>query len=370
MNVELIFQDNRIHRFWNIEVKGHSYTVYYGNMGEEGNSFTKEFRSDDEALEEAIKLVNVKKQKQRYILATEANWEAFKFAGKMIKEFTGTFKNHNAVKISSQGFQADDPFVIDKLEKLANLPHITDLDTLIIGEWKNCYEKDCSEIVEKLIQLKDIFSGLKHLFIGDMNFESCEISWIQQVNYSGFFQHYPQLETFGVRGGQGLQLGILELPKLQHLIIRTGGLDKNVIHSIGQSSLPELTHLDVWLGTTEYGGNIEIQDLKPILAGIFPKLEYLGLKNYDHQDALAKALHDANVLNTIKTLDISMGTLTDTGAKALYKNERLLQLKHINCRHHYLSREWQQKLKEKFETQLINLKDAKHQKWCFVEVGE
>jgi len=56
-----------------------------------------------------------------------------------------------------------------------------------------------------------------------------------------------------------------------------------------------------------------------------------------------------------------MGKLTDEGAEALYNNDRLLNLEHINCRHHFISPEWQDKLKKKFAQQNINL-DRYHEK--------
>jgi len=121
---------------------------------------------------------------------------------------------------------------------------------------------------------------------------------------------------------------------------------------------------------------VTIKDLKPILNGNYPKLKYLGLKNYDDEDLIAKELQNAGILKTIEILDLSMGILKDEGAEALYNNDALLNLKHINCRHHYMSNEWQAKLKTKFAAQNINLADQENaykyddEASYYVEIGE
>jgi len=64
------------------------------------------------------------------------------------------------------------------------------------------------------------------------------------------------------------------------------------------------------------------------------------------------------------------------GAEALYNNEALLNLKHINCSWHYISTEWQGKLKEKFAAQKIDLRGEEephvvNDEVCYyVEIGE
>jgi len=153
-------------------------------------------------------------------------------------------------------------------------------------------------------------------------------------------------------------------------------LNDEVLSDIVTSNLAHLEHLEIWLGTDDYGCTIKIEDLKPLINGNYPKLKYLGLKNYYQQDALADALQGASILATIETLDLSMGTLTDKGAEALCNNNALLNLKHLNCRRHFITDKWQQQLTEKFTTQNINLGDAEvgdeydDEVYYYVEIGE
>jgi len=274
------------------------------------------------------------------------------FAGKPIYRFDTGFRPSVAVKVFTSYNRST---VVEQLEELAKSPAIRQLDTLVIGKWS--WNTTPKKVLDKLIELKAHFSGLRHLFIGDMHAEELEMSWIKQMDYSGFYQHFSTLESFGVRGGKGLILGQINLPNLKNLIIETGGLNADVINDIYNSNLPNLKHLELWLGAYYYGCTVEVEQLQAILDGKFSDLKYLGLKNYEKQDELIQKLQGASILNDLDTLDVSMGILTDKGAEALYNNNALLRLQHINCRYHYISDEWKKKLKTKFAKQNINLDD-------------
>lgn len=375
MKAELIYQDYNSNEFWRITVDGKEHTITFGLVGRNGQSKTKVFADEGEALKNAQKLILAVKEKG-YKDAAKVHIvrDNYVFANKPIKDFGSIMNPTTAVKVLS-GYD-DKLKVVDKLDKLAKLPNIGEMDTLVIGVWQEAYDLDAYEILEKLIELKDTFSGLKHLFIGDMNAEECEMSWIAQANYSNFHPHFPALETFGVRGGTELKLGEINLPNLKNLIIESGGLDKEIISDIVKSNLENLEHLEIWLGTENYGCTIKAEDLLPILNGNYPNLKYLGLKNYHQQDDLAEALQGASILATIEILDLSMGTLTDKGAAALHNNEALLNLKYLNCRHHFISDEWEKQLEEKFVAQNINLTDGEdpyqydEEAYYYVEIGE
>ncbi len=376
MKTELIYQDESSNKFWNIVVEGNQHTVTYGRVGTDGTSKTKTFADEATALKDATKLIASKKKKGYVETATKAKIvrDDYTFAGKPIKEFGSSINPDTAVKVLSD--YDEEEKVVDKLDKLSKLPNVGEMDTLIIGAWQEAHETSWPPIIDKLIELKDVFSGVKHLFIGDMTGEECEMSWIIQADYREFFQHYQQLETLGVRGGDSLKFGKIDLPNLKNLIVESGGLHWEVIEDIVASNLKGLEHLEIWLGTFDYGRKGEVDILKPILNGDYPNLKYLGLKNYDLQNELAQELNGATILNTIEILDISMGVLKDEGAEALYNNDALLNLKHINCRHHYISSEWQQKLQERFSGQDIDLSEMEEveeyddEKYYYVAIGE
>jgi predicted DNA-binding WGR domain protein/cell wall assembly regulator SMI1 len=63
MKKELIYQDDKSHKFWNIETDGDSFTVTFGKVGTAGQSQTKEFDNEEKCQKEAEKLIAEKLKK-------------------------------------------------------------------------------------------------------------------------------------------------------------------------------------------------------------------------------------------------------------------------------------------------------------------
>lgn len=100
--------------------------------------------------------------------------------------------------------------------------------------------------------------------------------------------------------------------------------------------LPELEYLELWIGTENYGGTTRLLDLEPLLAGgLFPKLRHLGLRNCDWSDALAVE----PILERVETLDLSLGNMSDEGARALAASPFVRRLRTLDISHHFVSDE-------------------------------
>jgi hypothetical protein len=109
---------------------------------------------------------------------------------------------------------------------------------------------------------------------------------------------------------------------------------------VARAELPTLEHLELWLGTSSYGGNAEVEDLAPIFDGSrFPRLRYLGLRDSEIADEIATAVAQAPILERIEVLDLSLGTLGDQGAAALLTSPAIGKLKLLDLHHNYLSDE-------------------------------
>ena len=108
---------------------------------------------------------------------------------------------------------------------------------------------------------------------------------------------------------------------------------------IGASDLPRLEHLELWLGTENYGGNVTVEDLGPILLDRFPSLRRLGLRNAEGVDAIAEAVANAPVTARIEVLDLSMGDLGDEGTGTLAASPGVAGLKKVDIHHHFVSDE-------------------------------
>ena len=237
--------------------------------------------------------------------------------------------------------------IVDLIEKLADSPESLQLESLVIGDWGGAYENDSSEAVEALVRLKDRFPQLRSLFIGDMSYEECEVSWINQSNIGPILTAYPELKSLTIKGSTGLGLDPARHDKLEELVIICGGLGKEVIASISEGSFPNLKKLELYLGVEDYGFDGSLEDILPLIEpGKFPQLAYLGLKDSGIQDEIAIAVANAPILDQLHTLDLSMGTLSDRGAEALLQSEKIKKLEFLDLSHHYMSDKmmkcWQQ----------------------------
>jgi hypothetical protein len=219
------------------------------------------------------------------------------------------------------------------------------LEALVIGAWSEAQESSPSGYLERLIERRAELPALTALFVGDMTYEDCEISWIIQTSYNGLLDAFPQLQSLRIRGASELELEPFQHSNLQELAIETGGLPSVIVDAIASSSLPALRHLELWLGELNYGYDGNVETYQRLLAAIGPeRLSYLGLRNAPHGDDFALWLAQAPWLSKLDTLDLSLGTIGDIGARALFESPHVRELARLDLSHHYISPEWQQKL--------------------------
>ncbi|WP_436850690.1 hypothetical protein [Streptomyces longwoodensis] len=109
-------------------------------------------------------------------------------------------------------------------------------------------------------------------------------------------------------------------------------------------------HLELWLGAREDGGDGEIADLAGILSGNrLPRLRSLALRNSEMQDEVAAAMGAAPIVANLDVLDLSLGTLTDTGAEALLGGQPLTHLRKLDLHHNYLSEPMKHRVRDALE---------------------
>ncbi|KWX88259.1 hypothetical protein AMQ83_07930, partial [Paenibacillus riograndensis] len=92
------------------------------------------------------------------------------------------------------------------IESLSASPEAASLSSLIIGDWGQAYENSSEEVVEALVKHSPSFPALRKLFIGEMGYEECEISWITQSDLSPLLPAFPELPSLTIPGGNELSL--------------------------------------------------------------------------------------------------------------------------------------------------------------------
>lgn len=225
---------------------------------------------------------------------------------------------------------------------------VGEVESLVIGPWGDeMFDDSVQMVLDLIVANAGKLTGLRALFVGEMTYEDCEMSWIKQGSYKGLLEAFPALEVLRIRGMQDLVIAPFEHAKLRELVIETGGLPLQIVQNLAQSKMPALEHLELWLGDDGYGFDGEASDYQQALTQIVAgcSLRYLGLRNSEIADELAKMLATQDWVGKLETLDLSLGTMGDEGARELLKSAAIKSLKALNLAHHYISAQMQAQLK-------------------------
>ncbi|HEY7372965.1 MAG TPA: WGR domain-containing protein [Polyangia bacterium] len=141
--------------------------------------------------------------------------------------------------------------------------------------------------------------------------------------------------------GGSMQLGAIDLPALRSFSVITGGFTTQNIRDVTQAGWPKLETLSLYFGDDNYGASGGAEDVRPILEGRgLPALRELGLCNSEFADELAGLLGKSPVLRQLRVLDLSKGTLSDEGARALLASApAFAHLERIDLTENFLSAE-------------------------------
>ncbi|NES24277.1 MAG: HEAT repeat domain-containing protein [Symploca sp. SIO3E6] len=231
--------------------------------------------------------------------------------------------------------------ITHKLNRLLQDTQVAQIEALVFGMWNGrvSFYGDSSILVNALVEASYQLSSLKALFIGDILFYDSNMALMKQSNISPILEAYPSLEVLQVRGGSGLEFTPVRHNQLKKLIIQTNGLSSKTINQIWALHLPALEHLELWLGIDDYGGDSNVDTLRPVLDDIdlFPKLNYLGLRNSEYSEEIAKAIVQASIIKQIKVLDLSVGSIGDKDCPVLLSSPAVNQLQTLNVSDNFLS---------------------------------
>ena len=210
------------------------------------------------------------------------------FAGLPVGDFPGTEPGPGVAVRLHVDWDNEDVDFGDLLSTLAAHPRAAELEALVIGSWVADSLDDADDVIDGLIGVAARFPKLRALFFGDASQEVSEISWIECGDQAKLANAFPGLEHLHIRGSGQPSLKGLNLPRLQTLVLESGGLSPAVVRTALATPLPALRHLELWLGTSHYGGDTSMADLAPLLDGsVHTGLTYLGLRNAEIADEVA-----------------------------------------------------------------------------------
>ncbi len=256
-------------------------------------------------------------------------------------------EDHINVKKNTYFYDYDDGSAEGMIQEIMETTQFPNLDELVIGDWGDSWEDGCQPIIDDIVTNADKFSHIQKLFIGNMDYESCEVSWIIQGDYSKIWAAMPQLKELTIKGSMDLVLGDnICHEELEALTIICGGLPKYVIESIQKAKFPKLKKLVLFIGIEDYGFDGDADTIKELLEKAnFPELTYLGITDSEIQDELTEVVLNSKFMGQISTLDLSNGTISDKGgALILEKISDYPNIEKLDLHHNYFSDEMVKKL--------------------------
>lgn len=256
-------------------------------------------------------------------------------------------EDHINVEKNTYFYDYDDGSAEGMIQEIMETTQFPNLDELVIGDWGDSWEDGCQPIIDDIVANADKFSHIQKLFIGNMDYESCEVSWIIQGDYSKIWAAMPQLKELTIKGSMDLVLGDnICHEELEALTIICGGLPEYVIKSIQKAKFPKLKKLVLFIGSENYGFDGDADTIKELLEQAdFPELTYLGITDSEIQDELTEVVLNSKFMGQISTLDLSNGTISDKGgALILEKISDYPNIKKLDLHHNFFSDEMVKKL--------------------------
>lgn len=295
------------------------------------------------------------------------------FFGKAVQDYSGGEPAAGAGVVHRLTLDYDDTrSLLELLDEYLTNVDLSQLEALVIGAWGEPHDNGPDEALDRLAQLAPQLPNFKALFVGDMTYEECEISWIiQGTRYHHLLQAFPRLQALRIRGSTSLQLPPVTHASLRELVIESGGLPLEIVQSLAESELPGLEHLELWLGSDDYGFQGDVAVYRRVINALrTPALRTLALRDSQIADGLAVWLAGEPWLASLETLDLSLGTLGDEGAEALLASPHAASLKRVDLSHHYISAPLQEKLRAAIPGVVLNDPQDPDDDDRYVAVGE
>jgi len=273
--------------------------------------------------------------------------QTVRFFGKEVQDFEpGTTPSRDAgiVHRLSLEYDAETSMTTLLTDFLASCDKAS-LEALVIGAWGDPASDGPGEFLEVLVANAPQLPAFKALFVGDMTYEECEISWINQGDYAPLLAAFPRLQALRIRGATGLSLPAIAHTGLRELVIECGGLPSDITAALARSALPFLETLELWIGTDNYGFDGDLAAIIDVVDQLrTPTLKTLALRDAEIADEIAEWLAGESWVAQLSTLDLSLGTLGDVGARALLASPHVRGLGRLDLSHHYISQQLQDEL--------------------------
>jgi uncharacterized protein (TIGR02996 family) len=233
------------------------------------------------------------------------------------------------------------PPIADLVAALVRSPAALFLAELWVGtsydqdeDWIGLFERNLAAVTDA-----GPLAALTRLTVADTD-NYWDISSTRIGDITALLRAAPRLRELKVVGGE-IELAPTVHERLTKLELETGGLPGTTAAALAQSSFPALTHLTVYFGADRYGASATRADVEALLTNAnLSKLEHLGLVDAEFQDEIAAALAASPMLERLRSVDLSLGTMTDEGVAAIVAAaSRFAKLERLDVGDNFLSAE-------------------------------
>ncbi len=224
-----------------------------------------------------------------------------------------------AVSVGYDGSGLVDPLEFDNLAALLQSNGrrgLRRLEVFVLTE--------ASEFAHVLQPFQDhgVPSSLRHLVL--CAFDNIEGFLATRADVTALLPALRDLERLELQAGH-VSFDRVDLPELRDFQLRTAGLGRDTLRALSAARWPALDRLTLWFGSPRHGGDCRVEDLASLLDGEhFPRLRHLRLMNATFTDELCEALVSSRLLPRLRSVDLSLGLMTDEGARTLARHAAAL----------------------------------------------
>ena len=139
-----------------------------------------------------------------------------------------------------------------------------------------------------------------------------------------------------VIAGESIWLDVIDLPELIGLTLWPAGLSRDLAHAVFHADWAFLDRLELGIGVPgERGCSVTPGTMRDAIHALrAPRLRHLGLRSCGFTDELAAIVAQAPIAEQLESLDLSDGTLSDSGAAEL---RHLAHLRELHLSHAFVS---------------------------------
>jgi uncharacterized protein (TIGR02996 family) len=218
---------------------------------------------------------------------------------------------------NGEDWMKDDVDAVGMAQRVFAAPVALALRVLDIGVMRWDHSEQDVPAILKAAGESQVGPRLRGIHVGNFGDDDVDNGMYNPGQLDTFAGRFPALESLVIHGSE-FSLGSFELPALKKLSIETCSFRKEDLARLVDAKWPRLEHLEIWFGSDNRGASCGASDLTPILDGsVFPAVKHLGLRNAEFADDLPAALAGSKLLQGLRTLDLSKGTMSSVGARAL-----------------------------------------------------